>query len=195
MCTGKTLANTIVELGGCLPQLNSIALRIAATFSWAMIFYELIMDRKPFQSLSAEEHQNYVWEKGDRPLVASYSLPDGIKPLMEQAWANDPQYRFTIHQVVHQTKALLMNLEDCSFLGEDEFLFDVYIHTDGDAISEMGEAMEEVGDEPIAAEVVMDADVTFAVEDSMSESDLKSRASSSFSFVPAKQHKIVSSAA
>lgn len=159
-------------------------------YSWAMIFYELIMERKPFHSLSAEEHQNYVWEKGDRPLVASYSLPDGVKPLMEEAWANDPQERLTIDQVVHQTKAILMKLEDCLIWApqEDEFLFDVYLEPDADAVSEIAEDEELV----VAAEVVLEADVTF--EDSMSDESLKSRTSSVCSFV-AKQHKIASSAA
>lgn len=167
--------------------------RATDVYSWAMIFYELIMERKPFHSLSAEEHQNFVWEKGDRPLVASYSLPDGMKPLMEQAWANDPSDRLTIDQVVHQTKAVLMNLEHCMFWTweEDDFLFDVYLEKDTDTISEIGEITEF---EPIlAAEVVLDADVTFS-QDSMSGASLKSRASSTFS-VNAKQHKIVSSAA
>lgn len=168
-------------------------------YSWAMIFYEMVMERKPFHSYSEEDHQTFVWEKGDRPLVASYSLPDGMKPLMEGAWDHDPQKRLSIDQVVHKTQSILMNLDSCLFWipEDDDFLFDVYLETDSsDAISEMGDEVEQ---EPtVVAKVVSVMEQSnarlVATDESSADGTQKSGLSRGSSMI-VQQCKLVSSAA
>ena len=130
-----------------------------------MVYYEMCMERKPYQGYTIEEHQKYVWEKGDRPLVASYYLPEGIDKLLMGAWAHRPEERLTIDEVCHKTQALLMDLDSCLFWdqAEDEFLFEVYANDESDDVSELGEPMEEVVMDAIVLE---QADVRLVMEDS-----------------------------
>ena len=169
--------------------------------SWSMIFYEMVMERKPFSSYSEEDHQTFVWEEGDRPLVASYSLPDGMKPLMEGAWAHDPKQRITIDEVVHQAQTILMNLDSCLFWvpEEDDFLFDVYLETDtSDAVSEMGDEVDQ--DDPAMSKSVSSAmdgsDGRPITTDESSGSDEGTKSGQSRQSSLIAQHcKLVSSAA
>ena len=165
-----------------------------------MIFYEMVMERKPFQSYSEEEHQEFVWEKGDRPLVASYSLPSGMTSLMEEAWAQDPRLRLSIDAVVHKTQTILLSLDTCLLWipEEDDFLFDVYVEKDtSDDISEMGDGVEDEKEEPVMAKVVsvIEGDARLVATDESSACGTLTSQPSKGSSLVAQQCKLVSSAA
>lgn len=174
-------------------------------YSWAMIYYEMCMERKPFLGYSVNEHQKYVWEKGDRPLLASCYLPQGIDQVMMRAWAHRPEERWTIDEVCHQTQTLLMHLDSCLFwdqCAEGEFLFDVLVSTNDeneeDTISELGDRMEvevEQKDELLEVESILleqQDELSACNDDDVSSCGSEEPQQGSFT---AKQNKLISSAA
>lgn len=107
-------------------------------YSWAMCWYEMLTERKPYIGLSAAEHQTYVCERGDRPNLADYYFPEEVDDILVAAWDPDVSKRLTMEQVCDKMQSFLMNLDIHYYeQKEGEFLFDVEVMEDD--VSEIGE--------------------------------------------------------
>lgn len=109
-------------------------------YSWAMIYYEMCTETKPYRGLSTFDHQKFVCEGGERPPLAKYCLPEGIDNLLARAWDHKVARRLTIDQVCDRIQTLLLQFDPCLYFydqGEDDFLFDVQVRRDDDCVSDL----------------------------------------------------------
>ena len=137
-------------------------------YSWAMIFYEMLAEKKPFHGLTAQEHQKLVCCCGSegnrqavskRPPLQEYCLPQGIESLLGKAWHQTPGMRPSSDLLCQEMQSLVLHL-DAVLLYEDEhvvldpndFLLEVHVESttdeDGDDdISELGDTPVDSDDE------------------------------------------------
>ena len=137
-------------------------------YSWAMIYYEMLAETKPYQGLSALDHQKFVCcpphEDPERPPLHEYCLPDEMEAVLEKAWHPSPTCRPTTDQLCQEMQSLVLHLDACLLFYDDEerqqidpndFLLDVHVVTptrtadgqdDDDAVSALGDTGHADGD-------------------------------------------------
>ena len=134
-----TLAGTRRYLAGEVLTTGEYTLK-SDTYCWAMVWYEMLTERKPYHGLSSVEHQRYVCEGGERPDLSNMYLPDEIDDILVAAWHPVLSQRLTMDQVCEKMQAFLMNLDVHYYdQREEDFLFDVEVRPseDLDDISEI----------------------------------------------------------
>ncbi|CAB9530732.1 activated protein kinase kinase kinase 7 [Seminavis robusta] len=96
------------------------------TYSWAMTYYEMCTERKPYHGVTAAEHQLYVCEQGERPTVDDYYFPEALDDILANSWHPNVHQRWSMDQVCRQMQTFLMQL-DVSYYEQKEgdFLFDL----------------------------------------------------------------------
>lgn len=72
----------------------------ADTYSWSLVFYELITQIRPFDGIKRAEHKQFVCVDGKRPKIyAYYGFPPELERLLRLAWAQDATVRITMGEV------------------------------------------------------------------------------------------------
>ena len=88
----------------------------ADTYSWSLVFYELVTQTRPFDGIQRAEHKQYICIEGKRPKVYSYyGFSPDLEELMRLAWAQDVKKRLTMDEVCETLKTYLAGTihEDC----------------------------------------------------------------------------------
>lgn len=115
-------------------------------YTWAMVFYEMLTEHKPYYGLTAADHQKYVCEQGERPKLTNFYLPEAVDRILIAAWDTDVSERLTMEQVCDMMLNFLMKLDIHYYeQKEGDFLFDV--DTQEESVSEWDEDefLDEVG--------------------------------------------------
>lgn len=137
-------------------------------YSWAMIFYEMLAEKKPYHGLTAQEHQKLVCcceSEGNqsmvskRPPLQEYCLPQGIESLLAKAWHQTPGMRPSSDLLCREMQSLVLHLdavllyeEEHVTLDPNDFLLEVHVESttdeDGDDdVSELGDTPVDFDDE------------------------------------------------
>ena len=129
-------------------------------YSWAMIFYEMLAEIKPFHGLTAQDHQKLVCGgPAKRPPLQEYCLPQGIESLLVKAWHQCPSMRPSSDRLCQEMQSLVLHLdavllyeEEHVTLDPDDFLLEVHVENsteeDGeDDVSELGDTAVDYDDE------------------------------------------------
>jgi serine/threonine protein kinase len=105
-------------------------------YSWACTFYEALAERKPYQGLTAADHQKYVCERGERPTLTTFYVPEELDDILTAAWHPDYAQRLSMSQVCDKMQTFLMNIDVTYYEHrEGDFLFDIEMkHEDVDAL-------------------------------------------------------------
>jgi len=67
----------------------------ADVYSWSMVFYQMIVLKKPFDKFDDGLYQEFVVQIGERPDIAHLQLPHGIEKLLENCWSHDLSRRLS----------------------------------------------------------------------------------------------------
>jgi len=78
----------------------------ADSYSFALVLWQMISLRIPFNSLEAEQHTNVVYEQNMRPYVSS-SCPRQVKLLMRACWDKKATYRLSFPTICKILKRYL----------------------------------------------------------------------------------------
>ena len=142
-----TLAGTRRYLAGEVLATGRYSFK-SDVYTWAMTFYEMCSERKPYSGLSAADHQLYVCQQPQqrqgsappqvqhehlssvegflRPSVDDYYLPEELEDILTKAWHPDLAQRSSMDDVCDQMQAFLMHLDIAYYeQNEGEYLFDV----------------------------------------------------------------------
>ncbi|CAB9523659.1 Probable LIM domain-containing serine/threonine-protein kinase DDB [Seminavis robusta] len=68
-------------------------------YSFALVFWEMLTETKPFHYMTPAVHKILVCEKGERPPLAKHSFPFEIEDLLKRAWEDDISERLTMTQI------------------------------------------------------------------------------------------------
>lgn len=161
-----TLAGTRRYLAGEVLTSGSYT-RKSDVYSFGMVYYEMCTEEKPYQGLSAGEHQTYVCQHGDRPCLADFYLPEALEVILTQSWHPHLQQRWSMDEVCAALQTFLMQLDGGYYQQQEgDFLFDVeptpiYVESWTEEYGEQGDA-ESIGD---AYSVMDTSNKSFYVEE------------------------------
>lgn len=185
---------------------HSLTPDLSILLSWAMTFYEMATERKPYHGLSATEHQVYVCENGSRPTLEDFYMPDQLDSIFTHAWHPNLEKRWSMNQICDAMLTFLMELDIAYYQQkEGDFLFDieptpikVESWSEEFGESSLASVTEEV-DQPTGYYYMDSLQHDFMVVSEESEDDpgmkTSRRASLSSSIEPVAPRKIISSAA
>lgn len=72
----------------------------ADTYSWALCFYELLSQSRPYDGIQRNEHKEFICVQGKRPkLYSYYGLPPELERMIRFAWAQDVSKRLSMKEV------------------------------------------------------------------------------------------------
>lgn len=95
-------------------------------YSWAMTYYEMCAEHKPYHGVSAADHQRYVCERGERPCLDDFYFPEALGDILTQSWHPNLKRRWTMDQVCQEMQTFLMTLDVTYYeQKEGDFLFDL----------------------------------------------------------------------
>lgn len=77
------------------------------TYSWSMLFWQLLTLERPYAEMTRDSHQTRVCHFGERPELRD-EWPDSIQRLLERSWSQDMYTRITMLEVC----AYLERIED-----------------------------------------------------------------------------------
>ena len=80
----------------------------ADTYSWALVFFEMVTQQRPYDGIQRNEHKEYICTQGKRPkLYSYYGLPKDLETMLRLSWAQDVSKRWTMSEVCETLKAFL----------------------------------------------------------------------------------------
>lgn len=80
----------------------------ADVYSFAMVFFEMLTQTRPFDGIHRDEHKEYVCLQGKRPKIYSYyGLPKVLENLIRLSWAQLLSQRLTMNEVCATLEAFL----------------------------------------------------------------------------------------
>jgi hypothetical protein len=80
------------------------------TYSWAMVFYEMLRLQKPYAKYNREMHKILVCEKQARP-HAPMDIPWNARNLLKRSWENDISDRPTMRETCNELEQMLDTVE------------------------------------------------------------------------------------
>jgi hypothetical protein len=80
-------------------------------YSFAMVFYEILAETKPFATFKAGRFQDLVCRSGRRPNLAHLELPHALVALIEAAWCQDVSERFSMKDIIETLACIVHDLE------------------------------------------------------------------------------------
>lgn len=81
---------------------------LADTYSWALVFFELVTQQRPYDGIQRNEHKEYICRQGKRPkLYSYYDLPTELETMLRLAWAQDISRRLSMSEVCNTLKTFL----------------------------------------------------------------------------------------
>ena len=81
---------------------------LADTYSWALVFFEMVTQQRPYDGIQRNEHKEYICRQGKRPkLYSYYSLPQELETMLRLAWAQDITRRLSMSEVCNTLKTFL----------------------------------------------------------------------------------------
>jgi len=80
----------------------------ADTYSWALLFFEMVTQQRPYDGIHRDEHKEYICRQGKRPKLHShYGLPKDLETMLRFAWAQDVSKRLDMSDVCQTLKTFL----------------------------------------------------------------------------------------
>jgi serine/threonine protein kinase len=77
-------------------------------YSFALVFYEIVSQTRPYDGLQRDEHKQLVCTLGQRPKTYTYfGLPPELERLMKVAWAQDVSQRASMSQICDTLESYL----------------------------------------------------------------------------------------
>jgi len=130
--TRRYLAGEVLATGGEYTWKSDV-------YSWAVVYFEMCTERKPYSGLSAADHQTLIAERGERPDLENYYLPDSLDEVFTMSWHPLLSSRWSMDQVCCKMQTFLMELDVAYYEQKaDDFLFDVAIEGfDDDEIEDL----------------------------------------------------------
>ena len=81
--------------------------RKADVYSWAIIYWEILTETRPYAKHSIEEHRIAVCQGGERPPINKTEWPPAIQHLLKQSWHDQQHDRFTMSEVCSVLRVIL----------------------------------------------------------------------------------------
>jgi serine/threonine protein kinase len=69
------------------------------TYSWAILFWQMLTLEKPYGGLNKDDHEAFVCRKGYRPKL-NPKWPNSLKVLIKKSWAQKMEDRLTMMDVM-----------------------------------------------------------------------------------------------
>ncbi|KAL3912828.1 MAG: hypothetical protein SGILL_006733 [Bacillariaceae sp.] len=76
------------------------------SYSWAMVFFEMLCLEKPYSSYNRETHKILVCENRDRPCPTA-EVPHAAHKLLEAAWTQDSGDRLSMVEIHSELEAMM----------------------------------------------------------------------------------------
>jgi serine/threonine protein kinase len=76
------------------------------SYSWAMVFYEMLSLQKPYAKYNRDMHKILVCEQQGRPLP-SMDIPWSARDLLKRSWANDISDRPTMKEICDELEKMI----------------------------------------------------------------------------------------
>ncbi|CAB9496752.1 Probable LIM domain-containing serine/threonine-protein kinase DDB [Seminavis robusta] len=83
----------------------------ADVYSFALVFFEMLAEKTPFEGFGFGCFEEYVCRLGRRPELSRLGLPSGLEGLLEAAWHQDIAERFSMKDVCETLLLLVHDME------------------------------------------------------------------------------------
>ncbi|CAB9527886.1 Probable LIM domain-containing serine/threonine-protein kinase DDB [Seminavis robusta] len=89
----------------------------ADTYSWGIVFWELLTLQKPFADFTKEDHYKFVCELGGTPNLSRHSnvIPPSIQTMLRHCWARNVSKRWTMAQVCDSLQDIIHTDDDLQY--------------------------------------------------------------------------------
>ena len=111
----------------------------ADVYSWAITFYEMLTETKPFAKMHKLQHVAVVCVQGKRPSLSAHKFPAGLEAIIRSAWGQSVSKRPSILEVVRSLEKLIPDLGDESACVWPTVEYDASYHTQEDFGAETDE--------------------------------------------------------
>ena len=82
----------------------------ADVYSWALVYYQMMSLKRPYEGYGYDLHDTVVCQMGDRPPI-SQDWPFLAQDVMQQSWSTDILARPTMRDIGHRLDDILNDLE------------------------------------------------------------------------------------
>jgi serine/threonine protein kinase len=76
-------------------------------YSFGLVFWEMLMEMKPFHYMSPSVHKILVCERGERPPIEQSNIPCAVVGILKQCWQEDICDRLSMTEVCDRLQVLL----------------------------------------------------------------------------------------
>ena len=80
------------------------------SYSWAMVFYEILTLQKPYAKYNRERHKILVCEQQGRPHT-SIDIPWNARDLLQHSWNGDISDRMTMREICDELEKIIGTVE------------------------------------------------------------------------------------
>jgi serine/threonine protein kinase len=86
----------------------------ADTYSWSMVFYEMLTLSRPFPLRSIDEHRKALVKRKERPPLYNTNIPYPLQHLLQNCWDGDIYQRFRMSEACEHLENLLWECQEGS---------------------------------------------------------------------------------
>lgn len=81
----------------------------ADVYSFALVFYEITCQTRPYDGIQREEHKQFICKEGKRPKIYSYfGFPPELERMLRFAWAQDIKQRVSMKEICETLQQYLV---------------------------------------------------------------------------------------